>query len=112
MLLRALLLAASVLVLHALPAHAAEYCVHKLGTCPEGTIDKGSSLKGALSHAGVTPGPDVISIRTGQYTGPFAYISAYPVEIVGSGSPRRGSRRPAPTPSTRSCTRPTPACPG
>ena len=86
MLLRALLLAASALVLHALPAHAAEFCVHKIGACPEGTIDKGSSLQDALSHAAVTPGPDVVSVRSGQYTGPFDYVSAYRVEIVGSGS--------------------------
>ena len=70
----------------AAPAGAAEYCVHKVGSCAAGTIDKGANLQAALSEAAGTPASDVVRVRSGTYSGPFTYTSDHPVEIIGAGS--------------------------
>ena len=59
----------------AAPAGAAEYCVHKVGSCAAGTIDKGANLQAALSEAAASPASDVVRVRSGTYSGPFTYTS-------------------------------------
>jgi len=62
-------------------------CVHQPGqACPAGSVDKGSSLQGALDSAGSDGQATTIDVLAGTYAGGELSLSTEPLQIAGAGA--------------------------